>query len=431
MLLLRGSTSKTSAAPAAVAAVTISSTTTKSSSASSVAKQPSSTLLFGSSSSTSNFVGRFYNKKRVLASSIFILPYLFQIVTATTTTTTKTSSASYSSTCAPVTPAASTAFLFQARRQRSTHQQDSRDLNWRNRLFVQQTYQNNKFSTLTITTTGLPFATTPPSIQYSKFGRASSTTSLNMMSSSFNSNKMDSPSAQRNKQVIWEVLNEKVISPLVQTQKQQQQATAKKIRILEVAAGCGVHTEHFVNQLTTTSVEDGKTKFEWYPTDPSKESRDSIQCYINDNDDDTFKSIVHEPLQLTLDENGIQEKDTKDTLVGGLNIIICINMIHISPWEATIGLMKAANELLLSTDESSSSSDGYLVLYGPYKENGTAVESNLNFDESLKRRNPNWGVRDLEQVIETAQTIGNLEFITKVEMPANNLCVIFQRKKKK
>ena len=235
---------------------------------------------------------------------------------------------------------------------------------------------------------------------------------------------MDSPSAQRNKQVIWDVLYEKVITPLVQ-QQQSSTTKKKKIRILEVAAGCGVHTEHFVNQLTSLATD--TTKFEWYSTDPSKESRDSIQCYIDDNDDDTFKSIVCPPLQLTLDEHGIQEKDTIATLVGGLNIVICINMIHISPWEATIGLMKTANELLTSGEDGSD--DGYLVFYGPYKENGTAVESNLSFDASLRSRNPSWGVRDLEQVIETATTIGGLEFVTKVEMPANNLCVIFKKKK--
>ena len=99
--------------------------------------------------------------------------------------------------------------------------------------------------------------------------------------------------------------------------------------------------------------------------------------------------------------------------------IICINMIHISPWDATRGLMGGAAAILPPGSP--------LYLYGPYKREGFATApSNQAFDRSLRDRNPNWGLRDLEAVAATAQTLGfSARVIT--EMPANNLSVVFRR----
>ncbi|MGB5594187.1 MAG: DUF938 domain-containing protein, partial [Crocosphaera sp.] len=96
------------------------------------------------------------------------------------------------------------------------------------------------------------------------------------------------------------------------------------------------------------------------------------------------------------------------------------NMIHISPWSACLGLMEGAKRLLPS--------GGILYLYGPYKQEGkhTAL-SNEAFDESLRDQNPEWGVRNLEDVIKVAEDNG-LVFKEKVAMPANNLSVIFEKK---
>ena len=99
--------------------------------------------------------------------------------------------------------------------------------------------------------------------------------------------------------------------------------------------------------------------------------------------------------------------------------IICINMIHISPWEATVGLIKGAAAILPSRSP--------LYLYGPYKREGfETAPSNQAFDQSLRDRDPNWGLRDLEAVAATAQTLGfSAPVIT--EMPANNLSVVCRR----
>jgi len=93
-------------------------------------------------------------------------------------------------------------------------------------------------------------------------------------------------------------------------------------------------------------------------------------------------------------------------------------MIHIAPPEATIGLMECAGKTLRK--------GGMLLCYGPYKIGGTAVESNLNFDRSLKSRDSRWGVRNLEDVIEVAKKEG-LTFDSYIEMPANNLSVLFRK----
>jgi hypothetical protein len=97
-----------------------------------------------------------------------------------------------------------------------------------------------------------------------------------------------------------------------------------------------------------------------------------------------------------------------------------INMVHISPWEATVGLMRGAERLLAS--------GAPLVLYGPYRRADRALEpSNAAFDADLKARDPRWGLRDLDAVCDLAETHG-LERRDLVEMPANNLMVVLRRR---
>jgi hypothetical protein len=177
--------------------------------------------------------------------------------------------------------------------------------------------------------------------------------------------KRESPSAERNKGHIWDILSSKVFSKVDNNNK--------KYRILEIAAGCGTHTDHFCKKLK--QLQNNKTTpydFVWYPSDPGAEDRASIQAYIQDGN---IGDVVQKPLPLTLDATGIVEPETASLLTkesSPLDLILCINMIHISPWEATLGLMKFAGEQLADND-----GDGVLYCYGPYKVGGTAVESNL------------------------------------------------------
>lgn len=105
--------------------------------------------------------------------------------------------------------------------------------------------------------------------------------------------------------------------------------------------------------------------------------------------------------------------------IGRADAILCINMVHIAPWAASEGLMQRAGAILRA--------GAPLILYGPYRRQGVeTAPSNEAFDQSLKSRNPEWGLRQLEDVAALARANG-LEGPDVVEMPANNLCLVFRK----
>lgn len=164
--------------------------------------------------------------------------------------------------------------------------------------------------------------------------------------------KYDSPSAQRNKEPIWDILATKVL-PLLPKKEDP-------TNVLEIAAGAGVHSIHFSLRML-----ESKRSFLWYPSEPDESSRGSIQAYLDDTV--ALKDKLQPPLNICLTANGPANEDVVKGLT--FDLMVCINMIHISPWEATLGLLQMAGERL---DQG-----GVLYLYGPYKVNGEAVESNL------------------------------------------------------
>lgn len=168
--------------------------------------------------------------------------------------------------------------------------------------------------------------------------------------------------------------------------------------ILEVASGTGQHVAHFAAANSSLT---------WQPTDANDELFDSIAAHVQDAKASNVLPAVL--LDVTEDRWPVPSADA----------IVCINMIHISPWETTPGLFAGAGRLL--------SGGKNILLYGPYRREGRhTARSNEAFDASLKSRNPSWGVRDMEAVIDTAQTEGfNLEEI--VAMPANNFCLVFSK----
>ena len=195
------------------------------------------------------------------------------------------------------------------------------------------------------------------------------------------------PATQRNRKPIFEILS-KTLAP--------------NSNILEVASGTGEHSVFFASHCKSWS---------WIPSDINPQARESITAWKN------IDRVNNLALPLTIDaskENWIEE--AKDL---NIDAIVNINMIHISPWSACLGLIKGANKLLPP--------GGILYFYGPFKRNGKhTAESNASFDRSLRDRNPNWGIRDLEAVIQTAAK-ANLQLQEVIEMPANNLSVIFVR----
>lgn len=169
--------------------------------------------------------------------------------------------------------------------------------------------------------------------------------------------------------------------------------------VLEVASGSGEHAVFFAEAMPQLA---------WQPSDPDREALASILAYRIEY------AGVNLRLPVQLDASA---PDTWE--VRRADAIVCINMVHISPWAATQGLFQGASQLLESRAP--------VILYGPYMESGIeTAPSNLDFDASLKARNPEWGLRDLSVVDELAAEHG-FERAARHEMPANNLLLIYRR----
>ena len=168
--------------------------------------------------------------------------------------------------------------------------------------------------------------------------------------------------------------------------------------VLEIASGTGQHVCFFAAALPG---------IRWQPTEPDEAHREAIAMRVRESG----LRNVEPPLALDVHE-------ARWPVAPSYDAILCINMVHISPWSSTNALCLGAARHLRT--------GGKLVLYGPYLENGSAVKSNLDFDSTLKRRNSEWGLRELEDVTRVAALHG-LQRQQVVRMPANNLTVIFSR----
>lgn len=168
--------------------------------------------------------------------------------------------------------------------------------------------------------------------------------------------------------------------------------------VLEVASGTGEHAVHFARSLPALA---------WQPSDPSAEAQRSIAAWI------AREELANLRPPLALDAAAaiwpIERADA----------VVCINMVHISPWEATEGLMRGAARILPP--------GAPLYLYGPYRRGERRIEpSNAAFDEDLRRRDPRWGLREVDDVAACAARHG-FGGVAVTEMPANNLSLVFRR----
>lgn len=192
--------------------------------------------------------------------------------------------------------------------------------------------------------------------------------------------RRQAPAATRNRQPILDVL--------------QPHLPADGL-VLEVASGSGEHTAHFAQALPGLTFQ---------PTDPDATARASIDAWAAE------LGLANVRPALALDAA------SDDWPVDRADAVVCINMIHISPWAATEGLVRGAARLL--------GPGGLLYLYGPYLRAEVATApSNAAFDRELRERNPAWGLRDLAEV---AALLDKHGFAPPqvVEMPANNLSVL-------
>jgi hypothetical protein len=194
---------------------------------------------------------------------------------------------------------------------------------------------------------------------------------------------LESPAAERNKGPILDVLR-RVLPPTG--------------LVLEIASGTGQHVVHFARGLPGLS---------WQPSDPDAAMRESLRAHIAAS----ACANIDSPIELDV--------STPSWSISRADAVVAINMIHIAPWAATEGMLRGAGRLLgVGTP---------LVLYGPFKREGRhTAPSNEAFDASLRQRDPQWGVRELETVADLARNEG-FALQEVVEMPANNLIVVFAR----
>jgi hypothetical protein len=195
--------------------------------------------------------------------------------------------------------------------------------------------------------------------------------------------KWSIPAAERNKGPILDVLA---------------RVLPERGVVLEVASGTGQHVIHFAKALSDLT---------WQPSDPDAELRESIVQRVEE------ERLANVNLPIDLDVARLPWP------LQAADAVLCINMIHVAPWSATLALLEGAKALLPMRH--------VLYLYGPYRRFGRHTSaSNEQFDSDLRAHNPEWGLRDLEAVSEVAARAG-FGLAEIVEMPANNFSLVFRR----
>jgi SAM-dependent methyltransferase len=195
----------------------------------------------------------------------------------------------------------------------------------------------------------------------------------------------DHPAAERNKQPIAEVLGG---------------ALPPAGLVFEVASGTGQHALHFARTFPA---------LDWQPSEPDADVRALLAARVAD----AALPNLRAPLAFDVHEPRAP--------LASADAVVCINMIHIAPWSASDALLRHASTLLAP--------GAPLVLYGPFMRDGLhTAPSNAEFNRSLRARNAAWGVRDLADVDGLARGYG-FELALTVAMPANNLSVVWRRKR--
>lgn len=196
------------------------------------------------------------------------------------------------------------------------------------------------------------------------------------------SDRLHAPATLRNREAILALLREALPSSGL---------------VLEVASGSGEHAAYFAAALPG---------LDWQPSDPDPAALASIEAWRSE----AKLPNLHPPVRLDA---------AAAWPVSKVDAILCINMTHISPWEATLGLMAGAGKTLRA--------GGLLYLYGPFvRDEVETAPSNLAFIASLKARDAHWGLRRVEDVTAAAEGRG-LTLDQLVEMPANNLSLLFRK----
>lgn len=202
------------------------------------------------------------------------------------------------------------------------------------------------------------------------------------------SKKINYPAPERNKNHILQVLKNHF-------------DTEKPGNVIEIASGTGQHVSYFATHFPNLTFQ---------PSEYDASLFGSIEAYIRDTPTKNIKNAVI--IDITTDSSSWNLNNLYDYMIN-------INMIHISPFECTIGLFKNGCNVLKN--------GGILVTYGPYAVNGVITpESNVNFDKHLKAQNPKWGLRDIVDLKQLAGSFG-IKLLQIYDLPANNKCLVWKK----
>ncbi len=172
--------------------------------------------------------------------------------------------------------------------------------------------------------------------------------------------------------------------------------------VLEIASGTGEHAVYLAEKFPD---------LDWQPSDIKHEALKSILAY--------HAEYAGTNLRLPMVLDAAKPKSWE---IRGVDAILCINMVHISPWWATDGLFAGCADCLGNPHNPSAP----LILYGPYFEDGVEpAQSNIEFDRSLRERNEEWGIRYVSEIDALAEREG-LRRTARIEVPANNLMLVYR-----
>jgi hypothetical protein len=204
--------------------------------------------------------------------------------------------------------------------------------------------------------------------------------------------RLDAPAFHRNHQAILGVFTRRL--------------SGKSGDVFEAGSGTGQHVVEFARQFPEIT---------WWPSDLNENHLSSTEAWRVHSQ----LPNIRPPRRIDITDSSWDEQIKAEGGPNDLLAIFCANVIHIAPWRVAEGLFAGAGQCLRR--------DGMLFLYGPFKRNGRhTAESNEAFDASLRRGNPEWGVRDVEAVEKLAASI-SLSLIEIAEMPANNFTLVFRR----
>jgi hypothetical protein len=202
--------------------------------------------------------------------------------------------------------------------------------------------------------------------------------------------RLDAPAFHRNHQAICAVLARFLVG--------------KSGNAVEVGSGTGQHVIEFARQFPEIT---------WWPSDFNDNHLASIEAWRLHSQ----LANIHPPRRLDVSDPAWCDAMKGEAGPGELLAVFCANVIHIAPWHVAEGLVAGAGGYLRR--------GGMLFLYGPFRRGGKhTADSNEAFDASLRRANPEWGVRDVEAVEKLAANAG-LSLVEITEMPANNFTLVF------